>query len=75
MSADHAEALRQIAGHYASEVVEEAAMTAVDRLGFHLRLRSGDRVYGRRIAFIREVAGKDDARIVLLERVRHARTS
>jgi putative heme iron utilization protein len=75
MNADHAEPLKQIAGYYAGEVVDEAAMTAVDRLGFHLRLKSGDRIYGRRIAFIREVANKDDARSVLVEMVRQARTS
>jgi hypothetical protein len=49
-------------------------MTAVGRLGFHLRLKTGDRIYGRRIAFIREVASTDDARSVLVEMVRHART-
>jgi putative heme iron utilization protein len=75
MNSGHAEALRQIAGHYAGEAVDEAAMTAVDRLGFHLRLKSGDRVYGRRVAFIREVENRDDARSVLVEMVRHARTS
>ena len=75
MNSDHAVALRQIAGHYAGEAVDEAVMTAVDRLGFHLRLKSGDRVYGRRVAFIREVASRDDARSVLVEMVRHARAS
>ena len=75
MNADHAEALTQIAGHYAGEAVDEAAMTAVDRLGFHLRLKSGDRVYGRRIPFIREVTSRDDARSVLVEMVRRAKTS
>ena len=75
MNADHAVALRQIAGHYIGEVVDEAAMTAVDRLGFHLRLKSGDSVYGRRITFIREVATRDEARSVLVEMVRHASTS
>jgi heme iron utilization protein len=74
MNADHADALRQIAGFYAGEPVDEAAMTAVDRLGFHLRLKSGDRVYGRRIAFIREVANREDARTVFVEMVRQART-
>jgi heme iron utilization protein len=75
MNVDHAEALRQIAEHCGGEVVDEAAMTAVDRLGFHLRLKSGDRIYGRRIAFIREVTSRDDARTVFVEMVRHARTS
>jgi heme iron utilization protein len=55
MNADHAAALSLIARHYAGEVAAEAAMTAVDRLGFHLRLKSGERVYGRRVAFLREV--------------------
>jgi len=75
MNTDHAEALRQIARHYAGEVTDEAVMTAVDRLGFHLRLKTGDRIYGRRIAFLREVASTDDARSVLVEMVRHARIS
>ena len=75
MNTDHPAAVRHIARHYAGEVADEAAMTAVDRLGFHLRLKTGDRIYGRRIAFIREVASTDDARSVLIEMVRHARTS
>ena len=75
MNTDQAAAVRHIARHYAGEVADEAAITAVDRLGFHLRLKTGDRIYGRRIAFIREVASTDDARSVLVEMVRHARTS
>jgi hypothetical protein len=55
--------------------VDEAAMTAVDRLGFHLRLKSGDRVYGRRIEFLREVTSREDARRVLVEMVQQARTA
>jgi hypothetical protein len=74
MNADHAEALRLIAKHYAAEDADEAAMTAVDRLGFHLRLKSGDRVHGRRVAFLREVKNTDDARSVLVEMVRQARS-
>jgi heme iron utilization protein len=74
MNADHAEALRLISRHYAGEDSDEAAMTAVDRLGFHLRLKSGDRVYGRRVTFLREVTNSDDARGVLIEMVRRARS-
>ena len=36
MNVDHADALRLIARRFAGEAAEEAAMTAVDRLGFHL---------------------------------------
>ena len=49
-------------------------MTAVDRLGFHLRLNSGERVSGRRVAFLREVKSSEDARSVLVEMVRLARS-
>jgi len=70
MNTDHAEALRLIAHHFDKEDVDEARMTAVDRLGFHLRLKSGDRVHGRRVPFLREVATADEARSVFIEMVR-----
>jgi putative heme iron utilization protein len=75
MNADHAAALRLIARHYSGAVADEAAITAVDRLGFHLRLKSGERVYGRRVPFLRELANSDDARGMLVEMVRQARSS
>src|SRR5689334_4281322 len=75
MNADHAYALRLIAAHYAGESADEAIMTAVDRLGFHLRLKSGDRIRGRRIGFLREVRTSDDARNVFVEMLRQARSS
>jgi heme iron utilization protein len=73
MNADHADALLLIARCFAGEAADEAAMTAVDRLGFHLRLRSGDRIHSRRAAFLREVRNSDEARGVLTEMVRQAR--
>ncbi len=73
MNADHADALVLIARRFAGEAADEAAMTAVDRLGFHLRLKSGDRIHGRRVAFLREVKDRDAARRVLVEMVGHAR--
>ena len=75
MNADHAEALLLIARHYTGELPDEAAMTAVDRLGFHVRLRSGDRVHGSRVAFPREAATSEEARRVLVEMVRQARNA
>jgi heme iron utilization protein len=74
MNADHADALRLIA-RLKGEPAEEAAMTAVDRLGFHLRLKSGDRVHGCRVPFLREVKNSEEARSVLVEMVRQARSS
>jgi len=70
MNADHADALRRIAGHDAGEAPDEASITAVDRLGFHLRLRTGGRVHGRRIAFPREVRDTNAARATFIEMVR-----
>lgn len=75
MNADHADALRLIAHRFAGEPVDEAAMTAVDRLGFSVRLKSGDRIHGRRIAFPREVRTMEEARRVLVEMVRQARSA
>ena len=74
MNADHAESLLLIARHHLGDDTDEASMTAVDRLGFHLRLRAGDRIYGRRLNFPREVTTSDDARAVLIEMVRQARS-
>ncbi len=70
MNADHADALRRIAGHDSGEAPDEAVMTAVDRLGFHVRLKTGERVHGRRIAFPREVTNSGEARVVLIEMLR-----
>jgi putative heme iron utilization protein len=70
MNADHADALRLIAEHDSGEPVTEASMTAVDRLGFHLRLKTGDHVHGRRVAFPRPVTTTGEAREVLIEMVR-----
>jgi putative heme iron utilization protein len=75
MNADHAPALRLIAQHYTGEVADAATMTAVDRLGFHLRLKSGERVYGQRVAFLREVSSSEEARGVLVEMTRQARST
>jgi putative heme iron utilization protein len=75
MNADHAAALQLIARHFAGEDADEAVMTAVDRLGFHVRLKSGDRIYGRRVAFLREVRNSEEARSVLVEMVRQARSA
>jgi heme iron utilization protein len=70
MNEDHGDALRRIAGHDVGETPDEAWMTAVDRLGFHLRLKTGERVQGRRIAFPREVKDSAEARAVFIEMAR-----
>jgi putative heme iron utilization protein len=75
MNADHSDALLLIARRFAGEAATEASMTAVDRLGFHLRLKTGDRVHGCRVAFLREVGNKDEAGAVLIEMVQEARSA
>jgi putative heme iron utilization protein len=73
MNADHKDALVILAQKFAHIEAEEAAMTAVDRLGFHLRVKTQDGVRGARIAFLREVRNSAEARNVLVEMVEQAR--
>ena len=48
-------------------------MTSVDRLGFHVRLKTEDGVRRTRIAFLREVSNPAQTREVLVEMVKQAR--
>jgi len=73
MNADHADALVLLAHAAGHADVTGARMTEVDRLGFHLRLESPERVYGGRLAFPREVRNPGETRTVLVEMVRAAR--
>jgi heme iron utilization protein len=75
MNADHRDALVLLAHASGERDAEEAVLTAVDRLGFHLRLRSGERVHGARIAFPREVRDTAEARAVFVAMVRAARNT
>jgi heme iron utilization protein len=73
MNADHNDALILIAERFAGIEAQQAEMTAVDRLGFHLRLTTEDGMKGTRIAFLREVRDTAQAREVLVEMVKQAR--
>ena len=53
---------------------QEATMTAVDRLGFHVRLKTQDVMRGARIAFLREVSDPAETRNVLVEMVQQVRS-
>lgn len=75
MNEDHADALILLAGSFAEIEAESAEMTAVDRLGFHLRVRADDRMQGCRIAFPSEVVSPEEVRMVMVEMVRKARTA
>jgi heme iron utilization protein len=72
MNADHADAMIQLARKYAGIEATEAQMTAVDRLGFHLRLRTAEGMKGTRINYPVEVRSSEDTRKALIEMVRQA---
>jgi heme iron utilization protein len=73
MNRDHADALVEYARHFAGEPADEATMVAVDRLGFKLRLRRGQRLSSARIAFPREVTTAAQGREVLIAMLQQAR--
>jgi putative heme iron utilization protein len=73
MNADHKDALVLLAKIFAQIDSLEATMTAVDRLGFSVRLKTEDRMRGARIAFSREVRSAAETREVLVEMVQRAR--
>jgi len=78
MNADHAAALLAYLRARGSEPAggdppDEATMVAVDRLGFKVRLRTGERVHGARIPFPREVTTAEQCRAAFIEMFRGAR--
>jgi putative heme iron utilization protein len=73
MNADHRDALILLAKRFAGIEACEAEMTSVDRLGFHVRLKTQDGMHGVRIAFLREVSDPTQARQVFVEMVQQAR--
>ena len=73
MNTDHRDALVLLARLFAGIEPEEISMTSVDRLGFHVRVKTQDGTRGARIAFLREVTNPAEARKVLVEMVGHAR--
>ena len=74
MNADHKDALVLLARKFAGIEAQEATMTAVDRLGFQVRLKMPDGMRGARIAFLREVSNPAETRKVLVEMVQQARS-
>jgi heme iron utilization protein len=73
MNTDHADALILLAKAFAGIETLEAAMISVDRLGFHVRLKTQDGTRGARIAFLREVSSPAEARKVLVDMTAQAR--
>jgi len=74
MNADHKDALVLLTRTFAGIQSTEATMTAVDRLGFHVRLKTAEGIRGTRIAFLTEVSNPAETRKVLVEMVQQARS-
>jgi heme oxygenase (biliverdin-IX-beta and delta-forming) len=72
MNEDHVDAMILLARAHAGLEATEAAMTAVDRLGFHLRLKTAEGMKGIRINFPGEVRTAGSARAALVEMVKAA---
>jgi len=73
MNSDHKEELVMLARAFAGFESQEVAITSIDRLGIHVRLKTREGVRGCRIAFVREVSSQSETRSVLVEMVRQAR--
>ena len=73
MNADHGDALILLARTFAGIDAQEAHMTAVDRLGFHVRLKTAEGMKGARIAFQGEVKSAVETRKMLVSMVQQAR--
>jgi hypothetical protein len=73
MNADHVDAMIQLARAHAHLEASEAAMTSVDRLGFHLRLKTAEGMKGSRINFPREVSTAKETRELLVAMVSEIR--
>jgi len=70
---DHADALLTLSRAHADAAAEEATMLSVDRLGFRVRVRSGERLHAVRMSFPREVTTAEECRSALIDMIRDSR--
>jgi putative heme iron utilization protein len=73
MNKDHSASLLLLAKVFAGVEADEAVMTSVDRLGFHVRLKTAERVRSVRIAFLVQAHNVAETRTVMEQMVRLAR--
>lgn len=73
MNTDHADAGLLLAQVFAGVEASEARMTAIDRLGFQLRLATGEGMKSVRIPFENEVRNSEQTRAALVAMVHEAR--
>ena len=75
MNADHVDSMVLLARRHAGLEAIEAEMTAVDRLGFHLRVKTAEGMRSARINYLHEVATAQEVRKALVEMVRRVKGS
>lgn len=73
MNQDHRDSMIEMAKHYSGLSAVDAEMTAVDRLGFNLRVQTEEGMKGSRIAYPRPIESSDDIRSVFVEMVKAIR--
>jgi putative heme iron utilization protein len=73
MNEDHVDAMLLLARGLGGVEGTDARMTAVDRLGFHLRVETGEGMRGLRIPFSREARSPEETREILVDMVRRQR--
>jgi len=73
MNDDHAETLVSLARHLKGIEAESASMTSIDRLGFHVRLETAERMRSVRIGFPAEVRSAEACREALIAMAKDAK--
>jgi putative heme iron utilization protein len=73
MNEDHVDAMLLLARGLGGVEGTDARMTAVDRLGFHLRVETSEGMRGLRIPFSREARSPEETRAILVDMVRRQR--
>ncbi len=73
LNTNHKDALVLLAQTHGQPETDEVTLTAIDRLGFHLRLKIKDRYTGMRLAFPQEITNPEAARPMFVNMVQQAR--
>ena len=73
LNTNHKDAFVLLAQTHGQTDANEATLTAIDRLGFHLRLKIKDRFTGMRLAFPQELTSPEEARLVFVNMIKQAR--
>lgn len=73
LNQEQAEILLLLARVYGNVEAQQVTMTALDRLGFHLRIKTADRMQGGRVAFSTPVRNAQEVRAGLAAMAAQAR--